>query len=444
MNKKYLSIHVLFLFCLSVVLCAPLSAQESPIKENTSSPAISATATAHHGETMGPVLSLEKAVAAAMAHNPDLAVSGFNSRIAESEKLQSSLFPNPELEFEYENFDEPEKTLTIGYLIELGGKRGSRMGLADAGMELAAAELEAARVDIIYETAAAFIDVLVAQENLRIAMEKEKLADQVYETSKERVLAGRVSPLEQVTAEIKKTNAGLDVQKAEDELLAARTTLSAMWGSSSADFETASGDFERTQSVPSFETLFAQMDNSPRIKTKSAEIKVAETSLNLEKRNRIPDLSLSGGVKKTDESDDEIYIVGVSLPIPLFDRNQAGVARTAVELSQQTAALSAEKSRLTKDLKIAFQTLKTAHQQVSTIKTDILPAAQSVLNAVKEGYQEGEFGFLEMLEAQSTLYESHESYVESLGQYHHAVIDLEKILGQELAAFGISDPALRK
>jgi cobalt-zinc-cadmium efflux system outer membrane protein len=67
-----------------------------------------------------------------------------------------------------------------------------------------------------------------------------------------------------------------------------------------------------------------------------------------------------------------------------------------------------------------------------------------VLAGIQEGYQEGEFSFLDMLEAQSTLYETHESYVRSLGQYHHAVIDLEKLLGQDLASFHGSDRSMRQ
>lgn len=432
MNTKLVSALLLYLACAAICGSVPAFADQPPPDSGTGQAS---------GE-MEPIcpqeinksdLTLEKAVAAALKYNPDLTVSKFMTRLAETERQIASMFPNPELAFEYENFDEPEKTLTIGYLIELGGKRRQRMDHADAGIELAQSALEGARVEIIHETATAFIDVLVAQENLNLAHEKEKLADQVYETSKERVLAGRVSPMEQVTAKIKKIQARLDVQTAEDDLLIARTNLSAMWGSPAAGFNAAAGELNRIQPVPSFESLISGMENAPRIKTQYAEIKVAEFGLDLEKRNRIPDLAISGGVKKIDESDDPVYLVGLSLPIPLFDRNQSSIARSAENLGQQTAALSAEKSRITRDLTAAYQTLKSAHQQVNTIQTEILPAAQSVLDAVKEGYQEGEFGFLEMLEAQSTLYESHESHVQSLGQYHRAVIDLEKILGKELS-----------
>ena len=442
MKMKYLSILLLYFSCFSIWFCAPAFAEPNRITAKTASGADNEMAPITQKEPRIPELTLEKAVAAALENNPDLNVSKFNTRVAESEKQQASFFPNPELEFEYEDFDHPERTLAIGYLIELGGKRGLRMKVADAGVNLASVEFDADRVEIIYETAAAYIDVLIAQENLHITKEKEKLAEQVFTTSRERVLAGRVSPMEQVTAEIKRNNSSLEVQIAEDELLIARTNLAAMWGDSVADFHTAVGTFDRIQSIPPFEVLSAAMENAPMIKSKRSEIQLAETSLDLEKSNRIPDLTIAGGIKDVDGEDDTIYLVGLSIPIPLFDRNQAGVARAAAELDQQAAALSAEKKRLLKDLKIAYQTLKTAHRQANTIKTDILPAAQRVLDAVKEGYQEGAFSFLDMLEAQSTLYESHESYVQSLGKYHVAVIDLEKVLGRNLSSFTSSDQAI--
>lgn len=433
MKNKYFSSLLLYLICAAILCGTPALAVQHPENGEPVCASAKKTDSTVPVKTPPPNLSLEEAVALAVNHNPDLAVSKFSTRMAESETLGASLFPNPDLEFEYEDFDAPEKTLTIGYLIELGGKRSHRMGLADSGLELAEAELAAARVELIYETAGAFIDVLAARENLRIAREKYKLADQVYETAEERVLAGTVSPMEQVTARIKRSNAGLDVQNAEDALGIARTDLSAMWGGLPDDFKTVKGNFDRIEPVPSYDGLAAAMENAPRIRTKYAQIKVSQNHLDLEKRNRIPDLTISGGIKKTDETDDEIYIVGLSLPLPLFDRNQAGVARTAAALDQQTASLSAEKNRLTKDLNNAFQILKTAHQQANTIKIEILPAAQSVFDAVKEGYQEGEFGFLDLLEAQSTLYESHESHVQALGRYHHAVIALEKMLGRDLS-----------
>jgi cobalt-zinc-cadmium efflux system outer membrane protein len=442
MRMRYLSILLLYFSCFSLWFCAPVFAGQNRLTAESTFSANNEINSNTQKQPRIQELTLEKAVAAALENNPDLNVSKFNTRVAESDKQQASFFPNPELGFEYEDFNHPERTLAIGYLIELGGKRGHRMKVADAGVELADIEFDAARVDTIYETANAFIDVLIAQESLRITKEKEKLAEQVYATSIERVLAGRVSPMEQVTAEIKRNNSSIEVQIAEDELLIARTNLAAMWGGSTDDFRTAGGAFDCVQAIPPFETLTAVMENAPIIRAKLAEIKLAETSLDLEKSNRIPDLTIAGGIKDVDEEDDTIYLVGLSIPIPLFDRNQAGIARAAAEVDQQAAALSAEKKRLLKDLKIAYQTLKTAYQQVNTIKTDILPAAQRVLDAVKEGYREGAFSFLDMLEAQSTLYESHESYVQSLGKYHIAVIDLEKVLGRNLSSFNCSDQAM--
>jgi cobalt-zinc-cadmium efflux system outer membrane protein len=424
MNAKYHLILICYISCWFFGLI-PAAFSESLFLPEDHIPAAM-------DQTIPSTLTLERAIEAALERNPDLLAFKFNIRLADAEKLQASFFPNPEVGFEYENFDEPEKTLTIGYLLELGGKRRLRMDMAEASAELALLEFDAARIEIVYETARAFIDVLVAQETLRIATDKEKVADRVYETARERVQAGRVSPMEQATAEIKRNHARLEVRQAEDELLIARTSLAAMWGGSATDFKSADGLLDRIQPVPSFDALVAVMDDSPAIKAKLSEIKIADRGIDLEKRKRIPDLTFSGGVKKVDGSDDLIYIAGLSLPIPLFDRNQAAVGRAAAERDRRKGALAAEKNRLSKDLKIAYQRLTTAHQQVTVIKTDILPSAHGVLDGIAEGYQEGEFSLIDMLEAWNTLYESHESYVQWLGQYHHATIDLETLLGRDL------------
>ena len=384
-------------------------------------------------------LTLTEAVRAALENNPDLNASKFNLQIGAAALQQSKLFPNPEIEFEYENFDEPEKTLTVGYLLEVGGKRNYRRSLAEAALNGITAELKAARVEIACDTAAAFVDLLVAQERLIIAREKAKLADQIQEIAAQRVLAGQVSPMEEISARIKQDGARLDVQKAESETRIARTVLAVMWGGTENDVTKAVGRLEETEPLPTFESLTAFLDNAPLIRTQNRQVEIAEENLSLEKRYRIPDLSLSAGMKKVGETDDTVYIVGLSLPIPLFDRNQADIARAAAELGRQQAGLFAQKNRLRAEIKAVFENMKTVHDQVLAVRTEILPSARKVLEAVKTGYREGEFSLLALLEAQQTFYEAKENYVQSLGDYHHTVIELEKRLGR-----GSSDPDLNQ
>jgi hypothetical protein len=115
MNKKYFSILMLYLACCVFGMSA------AAVAEPIQSPKNPASAETDDAGASG--LTLEQAVAAIMENSPDLNVINFNARLSEAEMLAAAVFPNPELEFEYENFDEPEKTLTIGYLIEIGGKR---------------------------------------------------------------------------------------------------------------------------------------------------------------------------------------------------------------------------------------------------------------------------------------------------------------------------------
>ena len=379
-------------------------------------------------------LTLAEAVDAALENNPDLKAAKLNIRIGEAGLQKAELFPNPEIEFEYENFDEPEQTLTVGYLLETGGKRKYRRSLAEAALNGKTAEYEAVRIKIACETATAFVDLLVAQESLLIAREKERLAEQIHDIAAQRVQAGQVPPMEEISAQIKLNGARLDVQKAESETRIARTVLSGMWCGTGEDFTKAAGRLEGIEPLPTFESLAAFLDNAPGVRLQCREVKTAAENLSLEKRYRIPDLSISAGMKKVGETHDTVYIVGLSLPIPLFDRNQAEIARAAADLGRQQAALDVEKNRLLTEVKAVFENMKTAYGQVMAIKTKILPSAGKVLEAVKTGYREGEFSLLDLLEAQRTFYEATENYVQSLGKYHQTVIELEKKLGRRPSA----------
>ena len=439
MNQKFFqSICLVW----TIVITGSLAfAQESHLQKEEPSIAVSKNQNAFTPDTFDDSeLTLEKAITRVLGHNLDLKIAAFGETLAEAEKQAAAILPNPELEFEYENFDEPEKTISIGYLIELGGKRRLRMGLADAEMESAIAEYDATRNAIIYQTAQAFIDVAVAREHLALAKDREKTTRQVAEAAKERMRAGQIAAREQMAAEINQRNAELDVQNAKAEMTSARLHLAALWGGAAADVSDVAADFDRIDPVPPLYHLINAIAGAPAIRQIQKKINAAKVMLDLEKRHRIPDLEISGGMIQSDETDDTVYVAGFSLPLPLFDRNQAGIARAAAEHGQLNATLEAAKKSTIKETQISHQHLLAAHHHVLAIQTDILPSAREVFDSVQQGYQAGEFGFLDLVDAQRTLYDALENHIQSLSQYHHAKIEIERLLGKRLADITAADP----
>ena len=181
----------------------------------------------------------------ALLGNPKLRAFSFEVRAAEARTLQAGVFPNPEIQLEAEEFggsgsrsgfDSAVFTLQFGQLIELGSKRAKRRRVATFEGELAGWDYESARLDLLAETTAAFIDLLAAQRRSKLSLNTLGLAEEFHMVVNERVQAGKVSPLEEIRARVALSLSKIRAERARRDLYAFRSKLSAMWGSESANF----------------------------------------------------------------------------------------------------------------------------------------------------------------------------------------------------------------
>ena len=107
--------------------------------------------------------------------------------------------------------------------------------------------------------------------------------------------------------------------------LGARKTLSLTWGSETADFERAEGRLDAPLILPGLDRLIPLVAQNPDIAQLEKEIEERRANVVLENAKRIPDLTLSGGLRRLNESDDTAFVLGFSVPLPLFDRNRGGI-----------------------------------------------------------------------------------------------------------------------
>ncbi len=394
------------------------------------------------------LLALRQALALALMKNPELAVFSWEVRAREAEALQAGLRPNPELDVEVENIggtgafgglDEAETTVQLGQLVELGGKRSKRKRAATLEQDLAGWDYEIERIRVFTETSKAFVDVLVAQERRRLNREFVRLAEQFLDAVIERVRAGKVSPIEEVKAKVALSERRIELARAEDELVAARKALAAAWGGSRPVFTEARGDLERLDELPSFEELSERMAGNPEMARWIVEIGRRRASLELEKAGRFPDVTLSGGVRHYNPTDDWAFLAGLSIPIPVFDRNQGGARVAKYRLAQAEEQRRALHVRVQRSLVTTYQRLSSARREAISLKNDVLPVARSAFDATGEGFRQGKFGYLDVLDAQRTYFEAQARYTEVLGVLQKAVSDAEGLLGEPL--YEMEDPA---
>jgi cobalt-zinc-cadmium efflux system outer membrane protein len=396
------------------------------------------------------VITLRQALALALMKNPELAAFSWEARAREAQALQARLLPNPELGVEMENFggtgffgglDEAETTVQLGQLVELGGKRSKRKRAAALDQDLAGWDYEIGRIQVFTETSKAFVEVLVAQKRTELNEEFVRLAEQVLDVVAERVRAGKVSPIDEVKARVALSVRLIERGRAEGELAAARKVLTTAWGGTVPTFSAAQGDLGRLPGVPSFEALSERMADNPEMTRWLVEIERRRASLEMERAGRFPDVTLSGGVRYISPTDDWAFVAGLSVPIPVFDRNQGSTLEAQYRLAKTEEQRRALRVRVQAALASIYQRLSSARDEATSLKNDVLPGARSAFEATGEGFRQGKFGYLDVLDAQRTFFEAQARYTEALATLQKAIADAEGLLGEPLDE--IEDPAGR-
>ena len=131
---------------------------------------------------------------------------------------------------------------------------------------------------------------------------------------------------------------------------------------------------------------------------------------------------------------DTAYMVGISIPIPVFDQNRGGILEANRRLDKAADERRAVESRLLTELSDTYQRAAAIGNEIETLRAELLPGSQRAFDAATQGYQLGKFGFLDILDAQRTLFQTRTQYLRALAEYQLAASDIERLTGASLDA----------
>jgi outer membrane protein, heavy metal efflux system len=401
--------------------------------------ALSALAAAGHStlaaQRMGD-LTLREALALTLKENPELAAFSWDVRSAEARVLQSRLWPNPELNTQTEDIggtkqssglSRSQTTLQLSQLIELGGKRSARAREAMMGRQLAKLDYDSKRLDVLRKTAQAFVDVLGGQERVRLTEENVNLASALLPDIRKRIEAGKASAIEQTRIDVAVASARIELDQTKRALLAARQHLAAQWGSAQSDFNRAVGDLEAIRSLPNLEKLSFNLSFNPEIARWEPEREKREATLRLQQAEAVPNLTLSAGPRYIVDTGEWTQVVGFTLPLPFWNRNQGAILDAQNQLAKVEDEKRSAVARLSTELSDAYQTVARASNEIHILKESVLPGAEKTVGAIQEGYNAGRFSYLDINEARRTLTAARLQYVQALSDYHKAIADIEAL-----------------
>jgi len=402
--------------------------------------------------------------------NPELSFDiqdiGFGGQGGESSSSTSvSLNPTPALGFGLARdrtsgssggLDSAEITLSLSQLIELGGKRMKRVRLAQDGERVVDMDYEVLRAEVLTSTARAFHDVLLLQHRLEMAISFAQFAEEAHGITQARVQAGKISPLEETRSDVELQIIHLETEHTEHELEAARIRLTAHWGSTTPHFGKALGTLSIPARPEDMDSFLAKIEASPDVQRWTAERERRESALSLERALGRPNITVTAGLRTTgtgggggtsgyglstidgagfsrgrSSTDDREYsfLVGVSVPLQFFHRNQGRIREAEYALEQLSDQERYLRIRLRADVSAEWQALVATYDEARTLDEQILPKAQQAFEATQEGYRQGKFGLLDVLLSQRALFEAKKELLETYARHYGAKVEMERYTG---------------
>lgn len=393
----------------------------------------------HYVEPTEPndTLLINRALALALLRNPDLEAFSYEVRAAEARAIQAGVLPNPGIKMEVEEYnrdgegyDSSETVVALSQVVELGGKRRWRTRIAEAKGELAGWDYESKRLNVFAATVRNFINVIAAQRRVDLAKSSVELAEKMEQAVVERAEAGKEPPFQvsKAGAELEMTR--ISLSEAENWLLVSKRELASMWGNTRPLFKTVEGDFDAIlESLPSLQSLTSCLSRNPDLARLDAELRLSMAQLSSEKAARVPDLKASVAFQSYEEDGTDAMAFGVGFPLPIFNSNKGNITAAELNIAKAKAQRRAIEVKLDTKLAEAHGALVSAHRKAMVLKSKVVPATQEAFDASAEGYRQGKFDFLDVLDSQRGLFDAKRALVDALSGYHAALADIQRLTG---------------
>lgn len=352
---------------------------------------------------------------------------------AEARVRQAGVRPNPELSLEAENafgsgpfsgYDNAETTLSVSQDLELWGRRGARVGVAQAEGRTSLLRRDLATLDAAGRLALAYAEAEAAERRLQLAQEALDLtiADAralmiLVEEGREPLFRGI-----QAQSQAAAARAALDEAQAERDAAFARLTAVAMLPNPVTSIGASLLDREPPAVVPTSST-------SPEVRVAQAERDAAESRIEVERVRARPDVRVSVGVRRYEAEDATALTFGVSMPLPLFDRNRGNYDAAQAEFRAADARVMAATQTAQADLAGAEARLRSANSRVWATDGGVT-AAEEAYRLSQIGFEAGRISQLELSSSRAALIAARNAAVDARLARVRAEVDLARLQGR--------------
>ncbi len=391
-------------------------------------------------------LNLGEAVALFLKQNLDLLIAKYGIDFSRGQQITAKLFPNPVLQigtvasFTQGNTLSNSGALTaqVQQLFELAGKRGYRIESAGFGVQSVEADFEDAVRQLGFTIKDVYYRVLVAQRRLALAEENRDRFARILDVNTIRFKKGYIAEVDLIRIRLQVVDFQSQVIEAIQEGESARGDLRQLLRLSPATKLELTTEMDYRRVDPDMGKLrTVALEVRPDIKSKRATLSQRESDLKLAKAFRIPDVTIGAGYAvqgPRGPDNQQMGILNLGVPLPLFNRNQGGIVQAEVGLQSAQADLDRTVNQVENQVDVAYRNLLQSRRLVEAYLAGVLDDARSTFTIVERAYERGGATILDLLDAARTSRTIQQNFIEALFSYQHNLFQLESSVGQEVTS----------
>lgn len=374
----------------------------------------------------GEAITLEEALALARA-NPAITAARLRRAVDQAGIDVAREIPNPEARYEHTN-ELPHDALSVAQLLEIGGKRGRRVAVAQAVARTGEAELAQTEAEVAAEVYVAFFGLAGTQRRVDVARELRQLAVRAREAAGARYDVGDVSRLDVLQADLALYQAENEATALEGERAGAQAELNVLVGRDLAAPTVAAEPKDLSVPEPAAAALIALQSNTA-LAVLDRQVAEAQARAALARAQRIPDPTIEGTVTHGAEPDFTWgYRAAVAVVVPLFTRHTAAVRVEEATLAMTQALREAAAQRIRGAVTAAALRAASARQQYLRYRDEILPKSREVETMAQESYREGQTDLVALLQSLQAARELRARSLQAAADYETALAALRQAM----------------
>ncbi len=403
-------------------------------------------------------LTIEKLLELGANRRADLQAARQKLTIAQGRLQQARFRPNPTLSGDYGTArilgggDESQFSVGVSQVFETGSKRNRRVAVAELELQQVRAEISSLERRLAVEIRKAYTNALSAARQLDV-LEKLIVANlEIVRVIEARLKEGDVAPLDVNLIKVEADRLRIQMIGARNDLETALLQLKNIIGADVAENIKLAPQNERPPRLDLGLSELTDIALRERADLQAAKLgeEVGTARIDLAKANSVPNvagsITYSRNKRITDfppviggsvtNRDNELTF-GVTVDIPIFNRNQGEIASAVGEKTQATRNREFLETIIKRDVAVAYRKYRAAAETLTIYSVQIIPRSEENLKAVQAAYGFGEFSVFEVVNEQRRLIENITNYNQSLRDYYNALNELETALGTTIPPTGL-------